>query len=77
MIIARIEFKPGRGVDFCESCGQDIVEMRFESAEALMDTLYEFEEAIYDCLAFVNGKMVHLRSPGKKKPKPKNGASSQ
>lgn len=62
MVTARIEFKPGCGKDFCPGNDQDIVEVRFESVEALIDTLRDFEEFIYNCTAQVNGKIVDLRN---------------
>lgn len=62
MVTARIEFKPGRGRDFCPGAEQDVIEVRFESVEALIDTLRDFEEFIYNCTAQVNGKIVDLRN---------------
>jgi len=61
MITARIEFKPGRGSDFCPREGQDVIEMKFESVNALIQTLKDFEDAIYNCVASVNGKILDLR----------------
>lgn len=62
MLIARIEFKPGSASYFCEGAHQGVVEMRFESVEALISTLKEIEEDITDCSAIINGRVVNLRA---------------
>lgn len=62
MLIARIEFKPGCASYFCEGAEQGVVEMRFESVEALIQTLRELESDIQDCTAIINGKVVDLRT---------------
>lgn len=62
MLIARIAFKPGSASYFCEGAHQGVVEMRFESVEALIDVLREIEDDIQDCTAIINGTVVDLRS---------------
>jgi hypothetical protein len=62
MIRARIEFKHGFGKDFCPGAEQDVIEMCFESVEALISTVKEFEDYITDCTAQVKGKIIDLRS---------------
>lgn len=62
MLIARIEFKPGSASYFCEGANQGVVELRFESVEALIATLREIEDDISDCSAIINGKVVNLRA---------------
>jgi hypothetical protein len=62
MVTARIEFKSGYGKDFCPGTNQDVIEMRFESVESLIETLREFEQYIYNCTAQVNGKIIDLRN---------------
>jgi len=62
MLIARIEFKPESASYFCEGAHQGIVEMRFESVEALISTLRGMEDDIVDCSAIINGRMVNLRA---------------
>lgn len=62
MVTARIEFKKGHGKDFCPGADQDLIELRFESVEALISTLRDFEDFIYNCTAQVNGKIVDLRN---------------
>lgn len=62
MLIARIEFKPGAASYFCEGAEQGVVELRFESVEALISTLREIEDDVSDCSAIINGKVVNLRA---------------
>jgi hypothetical protein len=62
MVTARIEFKPGHGKDFCPGTGQDLIELRFESVEALIETIREFENYIHNCTVQVGGKIVDLRN---------------
>ena len=62
VVTARIEFKKGHGKDFCPGAEQDLIEIRFESVEALIDTLREFEPYVYNCTAQVNGKVIDLRN---------------
>jgi hypothetical protein len=78
VITARIEFKPGRGRDFCDSDSQDVVEVRFATAEELIDSLMAFEDAIRDCTAYIPGRRgqkgvaINLGEISRRK----NGASS-
>lgn len=62
MLTARIVFKKGHGHYFCPAKTQDVVEMKFESPEALMEILREFKDSIHGCTAQINGKIIDLRS---------------
>lgn len=62
MVTARIEFKRGYGRDFCPGLEQDLIELQFESVEALISTIREFEDSIYNCTVQINGKIVDLRN---------------
>ena len=62
VVTARIEFKKGYGKDFCPGAEQDLIEIRFESVEALISTLKEFEQYVYNCTAQINGKIIDLRN---------------
>lgn len=62
MLTARITFRKGRGHYFCPGADQEIVEMQFESPEALMEVLREFKDEIHNCTASINGKIIDLRS---------------
>lgn len=61
MITARFEFIKGAGGQFCPGVNQDIIEMRFESVPALIETVKEFKSYIRNCTAQVDGKTVDLR----------------
>ena len=62
MVLARIEFKPEHAAGFIETPNstQNIIEQTFESVEALIDVLREFEPFIKDCTALVNGRILQL-----------------
>ena len=64
MVIARIEFRPEHAHAFVEKRPDGsqplFVEMRFDSPEELVDILKQFEFAIKDCLADVNGRIICL-----------------
>jgi len=62
MVTARIEFKQDCAQDFCPGKGQDLIELKFESVEALIETLRELEDQIKNCTAQVGGKIVDLRN---------------
>lgn len=62
MVTARIEFKPGQGAYFCPGTHQDIIEMKFESPEALIETLRELEDSIYNCTARIGKKIIDLKN---------------
>jgi hypothetical protein len=75
-VTARIQFRPGEARYWIDGATQEIIEMRFESPEALIETLREIEPAILNCTARINGKVVDLREVSKldrpaKLPKPK------
>lgn len=60
MVLARIEFKPEYANDFIEGGTQTVIEQKFESVDALIEVLREFEPFIKDCTAVVNGRMLQL-----------------
>lgn len=60
MITARFEFVRGEGGQFCPGVNQDVIEMRFESVPALIETVKEFRPFIHNCTAQVDGKIVDL-----------------
>jgi hypothetical protein len=62
VVLARIEFKSGRGVYFCPGLKQDVIEMIFESPEALVETLRELEQDIFNCTAQIGGRILDLRN---------------
>lgn len=64
MVVARIEFRPEHAHAFIEKASDGsqpvFIEMRFDSPEELIGVLKEFEFAIKDCLADVNGRIICL-----------------
>jgi len=66
MVIARFEFKPEHAASFIEGAaqGQNVIEVAFDSAVELVQTMREFEEYLIDCTAIVNGKVMALSSFG-------------
>ena len=62
MVLARIEFKSGCGAYFCPGLNQDVIEMVFETPEALIETLRELEEDISNCTAQIGGRILDLRN---------------
>lgn len=64
MIVARFEFKPEHASSFVigGSAERNMAEVIFESVDALIEILKEFEDYLVDCLAIVNGKVLSLSS---------------
>ena len=64
MIVARFEFKPEHAPSFIQdgASGQSVLEMTFESVESLIEATKEFERALVDCTAMINGKIILLSS---------------
>ena len=61
-IAARFEFRQDAAKDFCPGQHQTLVELRFESVEALVDCVRELEAQIANVTASVNGKVIDLRN---------------
>lgn len=62
MLLARVEFKKGHGEYFCPGASQDVIEMVFDSPEALIETLRDLEKDLVNCTAQINGKILDLRN---------------
>lgn len=62
MVTARIEFKQDSAKDFCPGEAQTVIELKFESVEALVETLRELEAQIENVTAVVNGKILDLKN---------------
>lgn len=68
-VTARIEFKSGEARYWIDGVTQDIIEMQFESPDALVEMLREIEPAIKNCTARIGGKVIDLReTSGLEKP---------
>lgn len=61
-VTARIEFKQDSAKDFCPGENQTLIELKFESVEALVETLRELEAQIENVTAVVNGKILDLKN---------------
>lgn len=64
-VTARIHFKPGEARYWVQGDTQEVVEMCFESPEALIELLREIQPAILNCTARINGKVIDLREVSK------------
>lgn len=66
MIIARFEFKPEYAADFIRDAkaGQCVIEVAFESPQAMIETMREFEDYLVDCVAIIGDKVMALSSFG-------------
>lgn len=64
MVQARFEFKPEEASYFIDSEDgkRTVIELAFESVDALIATIKECEKALVDCTANIDGKIVQLRS---------------
>jgi hypothetical protein len=62
MILARIEFRSDCAIKFVDSPNgqQSVIEQEFESIDALIEVIREFEPFIKDCIANVDGKIIQL-----------------
>ena len=57
-VVARFQFKPDRVEEF--SLGGEFVEMQFDTTEEVVELCREFESAIVDVTANVNGRIISL-----------------
>lgn len=64
MVVARIEFRPEHASAFIprdEAGNQPVIaEVQLDSPEELVETLKQFEFAIKDCIANVDGRIICL-----------------
>lgn len=58
-VVARFEFKPERAHEFSPE-GSLVVEQRYDAVEELIADCEEFQKAIVDVTAIVNGRVVNL-----------------
>lgn len=57
-VIARFQFSPDRVEEF--SFGGEFVEMQFDHVDEVIEFCQEFEDALVDVTANVNGRIVSL-----------------
>lgn len=58
-VIARFTFKPDRAREFSEN-GNQVVEMELDSIDEVTEFCKEFETAIVDVQALIDGRVVSL-----------------
>jgi hypothetical protein len=59
LVYARFQFKPDRAAEFSPE-GKEFVEVRYTEVDEIITDCKEFGDAIVDCTAFVNGKVITL-----------------
>lgn len=58
-IVARFQFAPEHAEYFVEG-GAQFIEMQFDEVDEIIEYCEEFEDAIVDCTAYINGRVVSL-----------------
>lgn len=58
-IVARFQFLPDRVEEF--SFGGEFVEMQLDSIDELMEFCHEFDDALVDVVANVDGRIISAR----------------
>lgn len=58
-IVARFQFHPDQAEYFIEG-GAQFIEMQFDEVDEIIEYCEEFEGAIIDCTANVNGRIISL-----------------
>lgn len=66
-IIARFQFNPARASEFLETVdfeGEEwqptVTELQVDDIEEIMDYVRQFDDALIDCNAIVNGRIINL-----------------
>lgn len=66
-IVARFNFKQSRASEFLDVIELDgkkfqptVSELQVEDIEEVMDYVHQFDDALLDCNAIINGKVVNL-----------------
>ena len=60
MITARFTFRPERAGEFLEEPGRLVTQMEFETVDEIMEVVHQFDDALVDVNAIINGKVVNL-----------------
>ena len=58
-IVARFTFKPERAAEFLEE-GQLVTQIDCDDVDEVMEYVFQFNEALLECSAIVNGQVVNL-----------------
>ena len=60
LITARFTFHPERAGEFLEEPDRLVTQMEFETVDEIMEVVRQFQDALVDCNAIINGKDVNL-----------------
>lgn len=60
MITARFTFRPERAGEFLEEPGRLVTQMEFDTVDEIMEVVHQFDDALVDVNAIINGKVVNL-----------------
>ena len=60
LITARFTFHPERAAEFFEEPGRLVTQMEFETVDEVMEIVRQFDDALVDVNALVNGKVVNM-----------------
>ena len=60
LITARFTFRPERAGEFLDEPGRLVTQMEFETVDEVMDVINEFDDALVDVNAIINGQVVNL-----------------
>lgn len=59
-IIARFTFKPDRAAEFLFDEEQTVSELQVDTIDEVMDYVLQFDDALTDASAIVNGQVISL-----------------
>lgn len=59
-VIARFEFLPDRAPEFLEDEGRNFFEGSFDTVEEVVEYCEQFQDALIDVTALVNGRVITL-----------------
>jgi len=60
LISARFTFRPERAAEFLEEPGRLITQMEFETVDEIMEVIQQFDDALVDVNAIINGQVINL-----------------
>ena len=60
LITARFTFHPERASEFLEEEGRLVTQMEFETVDEIMECVREFQDALVDVNAIINGQVINL-----------------
>lgn len=60
LITARFTFRPDRAAEFLDEPGRLVTQMDFETVDEVMEVVNQFQDALVDVNAIINGRVVNL-----------------